>query len=231
MMISSRRATSRRNAALRAAFACALAAFALPLGAQTLVTNPNLDTDLPPWQAFVSASPDPAGSGAAPAWVANPDVNGSSASGSALIDFLAAGTQANAASGMAQCVEFSAATSIQFVNYGMSFQVPATTTADGSVSATVEIRLFTAPGCSGFIGGGTQGQTIAPGTDASWHTVADHSFVPTGAPVTAASAQIRGYLRRTGTAATQTDYAIHLDHFVVVLNDTTPVELMQFNVD
>lgn len=224
---------ARRIARLRFHTALALAVAAAPLCAQTIVPNANLDTQLAPWQAFVSTAPDPAGSGAAPAWVATPDLNQSTLSGSARIDLQAGGSAANAASGMTQCVDFDSPTLIHFANYGMSFQVPGTTADDGSLSATVELRLFADPGCSGFLSGGTQGQTITPGTasDATWYGLSDNSFVPAGAPVTAASAQIRGYLRRTGTAPTQSDYPIHLDHFVLVLNDTTPVELMQFYVE
>lgn len=210
----------------------AAAAAAPALHAQTIVPNPNLDTELPPWAAFVSAAPDPIGGGGAPTWVPRPDLNGSTLSGSALIDFAVAGAAANTASGMAQCFEFSHPTLVNFVNYGMSFHVPATTIGDGSLSATVEIRLFSGSGCSGFISGGSQGQVLGAGlSEALWYTLGDHRFVPTGAPVTAASAQIRGYLRQTTAAPTQSDYRVHLDHFVVVLNSTTPVELMQFDVE
>lgn len=236
MTIRSRRLRGRKIAVLRAWRTGAL--FVLPFVAasalaQTIVPNANLDTQLAPWQPFLSAAPDPAGSGDAPAWVAAPDWNDSPTSGSARIDLRAGGAAPNAASGMAQCVDFSSATLIHFVNYGMSFQVPATTADDGSLSATIELRLFADPGCNGFISGGTQGQTLVPGTaaDAIWYSLGDNSFVPAGAPVTAASAQVRGYLRRTGTAPSQSDYPIHLDHFVLVLNDTTPVELMQFYVE
>ncbi|MBO9662746.1 hypothetical protein [Dokdonella sp.] len=236
MTIRSRRLRGRHIAVLharRTGALCALLFVAAPAFAQTIVPNANLDTQFAPWQPFVSTAPDPVGNGDAPVWVAAPDWNGSPTSGSARIDLHASGAAANAASGMAQCVDFSSATLIHFVNYGMSFEVPATTADDGSLSATIELRLFTDPGCSGFISGGTQGQTIAPGTaaDAVWYGLGDNSFVPAGAPVTAASAEVRGYLRRTGTAPSQSDYPIHLDHFVLVLNDTTPVELMQFYVE
>ena len=201
--------------------------------AQTIVPNAQLDGSLPPWTAFTSSSPDPEGSGTPPAWQAAPDVDGNAASGSALIHIATSGPVANAASGMAQCFDFAGgAQSVSFLNYGMAFRLPATTTADGSVNATVEMRLFANAGCTGFLAGGTQGQNLtAAGTTAgTWYRLADNSFVPGGAPVSAASVQVRAYLRQTGAVPTQSDYAIDLDHFVVVLNSTTPVELLRFDI-
>jgi hypothetical protein len=237
-MLRSRRLRGFGDARLAPALrARGLAVIALvlapPRAAQTLVPNPNLDTQLSPWMPFVSAAPDPVGSGIAPAWVPRPDVDGSAASGSARIDFTVTSATANAASGMAQCFDFDRATQVDFVYYGMHFNVPATTAADGSLSATVELRLYADPGCSGFISGGTQGQVLAADmpSDGAWYGLADHRFVPAGAPVVAASAEIRGYLRQTGAAPVKSDYPIHLDRFVVVLNSTTPVELMQFGVE
>lgn len=202
--------------------------------AQTLVPNAHLDTALAPWTAFVSAAPDPAGMGNAPLWQATPDVDANPASGSTLIHITTAAPAANAASGIAQCFDFAGGPApVSFINYGMAFRLPAATPIDGGVAATVEVRLFSAAGCNGFITGGTQGQTLsAPGVAAgTWNRLADSGFVPPGAPVTAASVQIRGYLRQTGAAASQAGYAVDLDHFLLVLNSTTPVELLQFNVD
>ena len=65
----------------------------------------------------------------------------------------------------------------------------------------------------------------------TWYRISDNNFVPNGAPVMAASAEVRGYMRQTGATATQPDYAINLDHFVLVLNSTTPVELIRFQID
>jgi hypothetical protein len=220
---------------LCAPVAAVLAAVALApaAGAQTIVPNPHLDTQLAPWTAFVSAAPDPAGSGTAPAWQATPDVDGSATSGSALIHANTSAPALNAASGMRQCFNFAGGPApVSFLNYGMAFRLPATTAIDGSVNATVEMRLFSGAGCSGFIAGGTQGQDLAsPAVVAgTWYRLADNSFVPPGAPVTAASVEVRGYLRQTGVTPTQADYAIDLDHFVVVLNSTTPVELLHFDI-
>lgn len=240
MTIRFRRLRGLEDVALRAGRVVArqtlpilLLAAAAPALAQTIVPNANLDTQFAPWQPFVSTAPDPAGGGETPIWVATPDWTNSPTSGSARIDLQASGAATNAASGIAQCVDFDSAALIHFANYGMSFQVPETTADDGSLSATIELRLFSDPGCSGFISGGTQGQTITPGTASNtiWYGLSDNSFVPAGAPVTAASAEVRGYLRRTGTAPSQSNYPVHLDHFVLVLNDTTPVELMQFYVE
>ncbi|WP_257387008.1 hypothetical protein [Tahibacter caeni] len=207
---------------------------AAPLAqAQTLVPNAHLDSGLAPWAQFVSLPPDPPGAGSEPAWAATPDVDGNPASGSATIHVSTAVPATNAASGIAQCFDFSQPTGVNFVNYGMAFRVPATTARDGSVSATVEIRLFSGAGCNGFLAGGSQGQalTAANVPADTWYRLADVGFVPAPTAVTAASAQIRGYLRQTGAAPGQTDYPISLDHFVLVLNSTTPVSLQRFDVE
>ena len=47
--------------------------------------------------------------------------------------------------------------------------------------------------------------------------------------VNAASVQVRGYLLRTTTPG-HAEYAIDLDNFVLVLNSTTPVELLRFDI-
>jgi len=200
--------------------------------AQNLVPNPNFDAVLAPWTQFLSAAPDPAGAGAAPARVASPDFNSSPGSGSALVDINTTTPATNAASGISQCFNFSA-TPVNFVNYGGSFLVPATTTADGAINATVEIRLFAAANCTNFISGGSQGRTFLSGLATNtWYTASDNNFALPGAPVTAASAEIRGYLRQTGGAApTQTDYKTSFDKFFLVLNSTTPVRLLQFDVE
>lgn len=201
--------------------------------AQTIVPNAHLNTALAPWTTFLSVAPDAPGSGAVPVWMAVPDVDGSAASGSAQIVLDGSASPRNAASGVGQCVDFAAATSIAFLNYGMAYQVPPATPLDGSVRATVEVRLFANAGCSGFIGGGMQGQVLAaPGVLAStWYRLADTGFVPPGAPVTAASAEVRGYLRQTGAAQAASPFSINVDHFVLVLNSTTPVALIRFTVD
>lgn len=228
--LPARRAGARRILCSGVALSILAAAAAVP--AQTIVPNAHLNTALAPWTTFLSAAPDAVGSGAAPVWMAV-DVAGSAASGSAQIVLDSSATPRNAASGVGQCVDFSAATSVAFLNYGMAFQVPPATPVDGSVRATVEIRLFANAGCSGFIGGGMQGQVLmAPAVQAStWYRLADNSFVPPGAPVMAASAEVRGYLRQTGTVQTAAPFAVNVDHFVLVLNSTTPVELIRFNVD
>ncbi|HUD40442.1 MAG TPA: hypothetical protein VMR06_00410 [Dokdonella sp.] len=231
------RAPVRRAASVRvrdrARLIAAIVAIAAvsALHAQTIVPNAYLHTELPPWAAFQSAAPDPVGSGEAPVWQSPPDVDGNPASGSVRIH-LAPSVQ-DAASGIAQCVDFAVPTSVSFLNYGMAFRAPTAATLDGSMSAVVEVRLYADPGCTGFLSGGTQGQALVAGSPPAetWYRIADNGFVPNDAPVMAASAQVRGYLRQTGTQPAQTDYAIHLDHFVLVLNSTTPVELIRFQVD
>jgi hypothetical protein len=220
-----------RRSTVRALTALVAVASAPALQAQTLVPNPQLDTQLAPFQTFVSAAPDPTGTGAAPTWQSPPDVNASAASGSALVHLSPSAT--NAKSGIAQCFDFSAPTSVNFVNYSIAFRAADAAVLDGTVSATAEIRLYAGAGCSGFLSGGTQAQTlIAPAVPvATWYRVSDSNFVPNNAPVMAASAEIRGYLRQTGAAPTQPSYAVNFDHFVLVLNSTTPVQLIHFDVD
>ncbi|HSX58941.1 MAG TPA: hypothetical protein VLF18_01960 [Tahibacter sp.] len=213
------------------AIAAVFAAIAPALFAQTIVPNPHLDAQLPPWAAFASSAPDPVGAGEAPVWQSPPDVDNAPSSGSSRVRL--SPSSPNAASGMAQCFDFAVPTSINFINYGMAFYVPSAASLDGAVAATVELRLFSGAGCTGFLGGGTQSQalTAANVPPATWYRIADNSFVPAGAPIMAASAQVRGYLRQTGVQPTQSDYALNLDHFVVVPNSTTPVSLIQFGVE
>ena len=202
--------------------------------AQTIVPNAHLDAQLAPWSTFQSAAPDPAGSGTSPAWQPTPDRDGNPASGSALVHVNTSTPATNAASGIAQCFDFSGgATAVVFLNYGMAFRVPAVASIDGSVDATVEVRLYSGAGCTGFLSGGSQGEVLAaPNVVAgTWYRLADTGFVPAGAPVMAASVQLRGYLRQNGVAPSQSDYAIDLDQFLLVLNSTTPVGLQHFDVE
>ena len=127
-----------------------------------------------------------------------------------------------------------APTSINIVNYGMSFRVPAATTADAAINATVEVRLFSNTGCTGFITGGSQGRDLLAGlpSDTTWYPVGDNGFVPPGAPVLASSAQFRAYLREVnGVGPTTTSYTVDYDAAHLVLNSATPVRLQQFDVE
>jgi hypothetical protein len=202
--------------------------------AQNIVPNNNFDTQLPPWAQFLSSAPDPIGAGATPIWQAV-DSGSSPSSGSALVDIDTTTPAGDAASGIAQCVDFATpSTIVTLVNYGISFRVPAATTADGSVNATVEVRLFSGTGCSGFLTGGSQGRTIVAGlaSDTTWYAVGDNGFVPPGGSVTASSAQIRAYLREVnGVAPSTTDYKANFDAARLVLNSSTPVRLQQFDVE
>jgi hypothetical protein len=224
----------RRLGALVSVFFACAGFMAVPTAhAQNLVPNPNFDTVLAPWAQFLSSAPDPVGVGAAPARVPVPDFNASPGSGSALVDINTTTPAINGASGISQCFNFPVATPVNFVNYGGSFLVPATTVTDSSINATVEVRLYANVNCAGFISGGNQGRTFLPGlATATWFSVTDNSFVLPGAPVSAASAEVRGYLRQTGDAAsTQTDYKANFDKFFLVLNSITPVRLLNFGVE
>ena len=214
-------------------FACA-GFMAVPSAhAQNLVPNPNFDIVLAPWAQFLSSAPDPLGVGAAPVRVAAPDVNTNPGSGSALVDINTTTPAINGASGISQCFNFPAPTPVNFVNYGGSFLLPATTITDSSINATVEVRIYAGANCTTFISGGSQGRTLLPAlATATWFSVTDNSFTLPGAPVSAASAEVRGYLRQTGDAAsTQTDYKANFDKFFLVLNSTTPVRLLNFGVE
>jgi hypothetical protein len=221
------------GSAIRAVMVLVAMCFATHAQAQNQVPNPDFDSTFLPWAQFLSSAPDPAGAGLAPGRVASPDFNNSPFSGSALVDINATVAAPDAASGIAQCVTFGAPTPVTFVNYGGSFLVPATTIADSAINATVEVRLFSAAGCSGFITGGSQGRTFLPGlATATWYTATDNNFVLTGASATVASAEVRGYLRQAGgVAPTQTDYKANFDRFFLVLDATTPVRLQEFDVD
>lgn len=215
----------------RIAAGCALVAFAAPAShAQTLVPNAHLNTGLAPWTRFVSSSPDPAGAGEEPAWQSPPDVNSLETSGSARVR-LSPSSQ-NAKSGIAQCFDFAAPASVDFLNYGMAFYVPAAASLDGATRATVEVRLFSGTGCTGFLSGGMQAQTLAAGVPAAtWYRVGQTNFKPNDAPVTAASAEVRGYLAQGSGQPMQSDYALNVDHFVLVLNSTTPVTLTHYDIE
>ena len=202
--------------------------------AQNIVPNATFDTQLAPWAAFLSSAPDPNGAGAPPIWVSN-DIGSSPSSGSGQVNIDASTPAADAASGIAQCIDFSGgATSINLINYGMSFRVPAATTADGAINATVEVRLFANAGCSGFITAGSQGRDLLVGlpSDTTWYAVGDNDFVPSGAPVLAASAQFRAYLREVNAVGpTVASYTVDYDAAKLILNSTTPVRLQTFDVE
>lgn len=217
----------------RASWLLVALSFAAPIHAQNAVPNPDFNTVLAPWGQFLSAAPDPVGVGAAPVRVAPPDFN-NSGGGSARIDINTTTAVVNAASGISQCFDFASSTVVNLIDYSAELLVPTTTTTDSSLNATVEIRLYSGTGCSGFLSGGSQGRVLVPGlaSDTTWYTLGDTSFTPTGAPVTVASAEVRGYLRQTsGAAPTQTDYKVNLDHFRLLLNGSTPVRLLNYAVE
>ena len=198
--------------------------------AQNVVSNSSLDTRLSPWALFVSGAPDPAGTGSM-VWAASPDVDNNPNSGSAADVIDTSSPVENEASGMSQCVNFNP-TTVNFVNYGMSFQVPNTTTADGSINATIEIRLFAATNCANFVAGGNQGRTLTPDvpSDTIWYTAGDTNL--TVSPATSAqSAKISAYLRETDGGSGQSNYKVYFDKLHLVLNGTTPVQLQEFGVD
>jgi len=224
----------RKSHGLRFLLSFPLLCMAALASAQNIAPNQNFDSGLPPWAVFVSSAPDPVGAPVTgPTWLNNVDINNNPSSGSGFVDINTSQPQANAGSGIAQCVDF-ASTAVSLVNYGIGIRVPSTTTTDASVNATVEMRLFSGAGCSGFITGGSQGRTLVAGlaSDTNWYLVGDSSFVPPGAPVSAMSAQIRAYLREVnGGNPSVGSYQVDFDAAHLVLNSTTPVRLQQFEVD
>jgi len=228
--LASRRAgRARFVSALLTALLLALAA---PAFAQNLVQNPDFNATLVPWTQYLSSAPDPAGAGTA-TWVASPDIVGNAASGSAAITIAASPAAPNAASGIGECFAFAGGTLVSTINYGASFRLPSTNAPDGGANATIEIRLFSDNACTNFISGagGSQGQDIVAGipSDTTWYLLSDNNFQPPNVPLSAGSAQVRAYLRKTGASANA--YGMNVDHVFLFLNGATPVRLQDFHVE
>ncbi|MEO5625701.1 MAG: hypothetical protein ABIQ70_06825 [Dokdonella sp.] len=224
---------ARRTGALgRAAAFAGLMIFAVAAQAQNTVQNPNFATTLPPWALFLSAAPDPVGSGSA-VWTATQDASGVlGTSGAAQVDLGASPSTALAAAGISQCVVFAAPTMVLQANYGARFKIPASDAADGSVGAAVEIRFFTDAACTQFIAGagGMQGRAIVSGVpdDGFWYSAGDPAFTPP-ANTLAASAEVHATLRKLGSSATP--YTAYFDDIFLSLNGTVPVSLQSFGID
>jgi len=221
-----------QHRASRLVFPGLLLFFAAGSHAQNIVPNATFDTQLSPWATFLSSAPDPVGAGAAPVWVSN-DIGNSPSSGSGQVDINTSAPAGDAASGIAQCVNFPS-TLVTLVNYGISVRVPTTTATDNSINATVEMRLFSGANCAGFVTGGSQGRNLVVGlaSNTTWYAVGDTGFTPPGGSATAASAEIRAYLREiNGVGPTTTAYQADFDAARLVLNSSTPVRLQQFDVE
>jgi len=221
-----------QHRASRLVFPGLLLFFAAGSHAQNIVPNATFDTQLSPWTTFLSSAPDPVGAGAAPVWVSN-DIGNSPSSGSGQVDINTSAPAGDAASGIAQCVNFPS-TLVTLVNYGISVRVPTTTTTDNSINATVEMRLFSGANCAGFVTGGSQGRNLVVGlaSNTTWYAVGDTGFTPPGGSATAMSAEIRAYLREiNGVGPTTTAYQADFDAARLVLNSSTPVRLQQFDVE
>ena len=221
-----------QHRASRLVFPGLLLFFAAGSHAQNIVPNATFDTQLSPWTTFLSSAPDPVGTGAAPVWVSN-DIGNSPSSGSGQVDINTSAPAGDAASGIAQCVNFPS-TLVTLVNYGISVRVPTTTTTDNSINATVEMRLFSGANCAGFVTGGSQGRNLVVGlaSNTTWYAVGDTGFTPPGGSATAMSAEIRAYLREiNGVGPTTTAYQADFDAARLVLNSSTPVRLQQFDVE
>jgi hypothetical protein len=226
------------DAGYRHARSWQIAVFAALLGvaqqaqAQNQVDNPNFATELVPWTLFLSAAPDPAGSGSA-SWTAQQDVSGTlghSGAGQVVLD---ASPQApHSAAGIRQCIPFAQATTVVQANYGARFKIPATDVADGTTSVAVEVRFFSDAACAQFIAGagGMQSRSIAASVpdDGFWYSAGDPAFAPPLNTV-AGSAEVRASLRKLGTSANA--YTAYFDDIYLSLNGSVPVSLQSFGVD
>jgi len=207
-----------------------------------LLSNSNLNSELAPWTATLSGAPDPVGSGSITwAGLINSD-NVMNGSGSAQVALSAPSTTtpANASSGFRQCVALpdplfpAAPTHVTSANYGAHFLIPATGNAsDGLANATIEVRFFSDGNCSAFIpgAGGTQGMVLTSLAlnDIVWYELEESNLsMPSGA-VTASSAEVRAFLRTTGTTSNR--YIAYFDRIFLAINGGLPVELVRFSVD
>lgn len=206
-----------------------LTGFASPARAQNLVQNPNFTSVLTPWTLFLSAAPDPVGSGSA-AWTGAQDVGGGPG-GAAQVNLDASPSTAQAAAGIHQCIPF-ASTLVTTANYGTRFKIPTSDATDGSVAASIEIRFFSDAACTTFISGagGAQGRAIIAGVpdDNTWYSASDPAFAPP-ANTTAQSAEVRATLHKLGDSGTP--YVGYFDDIFLSLNGSVPVTLQQFEVD
>jgi hypothetical protein len=225
-------ATRRIGATSRVAAFVTLFGLTMSAQAQNTVQNPNFGAALPPWTLFLSAAPDPVGSGSA-AWTATQDASGvTGSSGSAQVDLGAAPATAHAAAGIRQCIAFAAPTTVLQANYGARFKIPASDAADGTVGAAIEIRFFSDGACSQFIAGagGMQGRTIVAGVpdDGFWYSANDPAFTPPANTI-AQSAEVRATLRKLGSSATA--YTGYFDDIFLSLNGSVPVSLQSFGIE
>lgn len=222
----------RKGVPVRAAVFAALLTLAAPALAQNIVENPNFAVELPPWTLFVSAPPDPVGSGTA-TWTAAQDVDDAfGSSGAAQLGLDATPATAHAAAGIRQCVAFAQPTTVMQANYGARFKIPASDAANGSVAASVEIRFFSDAACAQFIpgAGGTQGRAIVADVpdDGFWYSAGDPAFqLPVNA--LAQSAEVRASLRKLGSS--NQPYVAYFDDIFLSLNGSVPVSLQSFDVD
>lgn len=224
--------TRRLGDMSRAAAFAVLMGLAASAHAQNTVQNPNFSAVLPPWALFLSAAPDPVGSGSA-IWTSTQDASGLlGSSGAAQVDLAATPPTAHAAAGISQCIAFASPTTVVQANYGANFKIPASDATDGSVGATVEIRFFSDAGCTQFIAGagGMQGRAIVTGVpdDDFWYSASDSAFTPPAGTV-AQSAEVRATLRKLGTSATA--YTGYFDNVFLSLNGSVPVSLQSFGID
>jgi hypothetical protein len=204
-----------------------------PLAAQNVVSNSNFTGGLAPWASFVSAAPDPVGSGTG---TQDPlvDVNNNPLSGSGKVTIDAAPALTNAASGISQCVNFASVT-VSFANYGARFKLPVSgNAADSGANATTEIRFFSNPNCvaADFIpgSGGSQGMDFVAGSlnDTTWYSTGDTNFVPPPS-TTAQSALVRAFVRKNGSS--DHSYLAFFDDVFLRINDSTPVQLQRFQAE
>ena len=204
---------------------------------QNTTINPNLNSDLTPWNATLSVAPDPNGFGSV-SWtnIHNNDniMNGSGSAQVQLSTPPVPPNPANASSGFQQCIVFpSPPVSVMTAKYGTHVLIPLTgNPVNGSANASIEVRFFSDGNCLDFIpgAGGNQGKEFNGAlSDADWYVLEDNSLVMPNGAISASSAEVRGFLRTTGTSSD--NYIAFFDHVFLALNGSLPVELLHFSID
>ncbi|MFK8012201.1 MAG: hypothetical protein AB8B80_09190 [Marinicellaceae bacterium] len=200
---------------------------------QNITINPNINSELQPWVAFLSVAPDPNGTGSVNWTGSQNNENVMNGSGSAQVQ-LEPPIFVNASSGFRQCIELpNAPVSVMVAKYGTHVLIPQTgNPMSGVANASIEVRFFSDANCSSFIpgAGGNQGR-IFDGilSDTDWYIIEDNSLSMPNDSIVASSAEVRGFLR--ATEASSEEYVAYFDHVFLALNGNLPVELIQFSVD
>jgi hypothetical protein len=204
--------------------------------AQNQVQNSGFDAGpmLTSWSAYASSAPDPVGTGTG-VWDGTQDVSMNPASGSAHVTFANTPTGANAAYGVSQCVDLSAAMfqPVMTATFGTRYELRTGQTATGGVNVGIDVAFFDAVGCGGnFITGGSQGKNIlmADLMDDVWDTaeILSPPFDLTGLP-SPQSAEVRLVATRVGM--NPDTLSVFFDSPYLAVNGALPVTLQTFEAE